>query len=295
MFLSWRDIKSPGRKRIFYIHQLTREIWDINLKFPFNVLGRKLENGMLKLQRRDFVITVSESTKMELVELGFDKDKIFIIPNAISSNLYAYTVSTNIDKKNKDFVYVGRYSKYKGIDAAVEAIGLVNKRYPDVKLRILGRENSDFIREVLKPLARNNNLTIGADDNNNIVLCGFVSESEKCKYLEKSLALLFPSKREGFGIPIIEAGALSTPSIVYDSPGLRDAVDYGRAGYICENSTPSELANLMISCIENKKEYVIKSKAAHQFAQGFNWDKNPVIYDEMMRVIKNNNRAKGSN
>ena len=55
-------------KRIFYIHQLTKEIWDYSAKFPLSKIGKALEEWFLWLNRHDPVITVSESTKNELIE-----------------------------------------------------------------------------------------------------------------------------------------------------------------------------------------------------------------------------------
>ena len=43
-------------------------------------------------------------------------------------------------------------------------------------------------------------------------------------------ALMFPSIREGWRIPVTEAGCVGTPSIVYDLPGIREVADYGRTG-----------------------------------------------------------------
>ena len=48
--------------------------------------------------------------------------------------------------------------------------------------------------------------------------------------------MLFLSVREGWGIPITEAGVVGTPSIVFDSTGIRDAIDNGKAGYLCETN-----------------------------------------------------------
>ncbi len=50
-------------KRIFYIHQLTKEIWDYSARFPLSKIGKVTEEWMLKLNRKDAVITVSESTR----------------------------------------------------------------------------------------------------------------------------------------------------------------------------------------------------------------------------------------
>ena len=270
----------PKRKRIFYIHQLTREIWDINAGFPLNIIGKTLENFSLRLNRHDYTITVSESTKQELVELGFDPNKIYLAYNAVNPEIIKDKVDDN-KISNRDFIYVGRYSKYKGIDAAIEALGMVHKKYPDAKLRIVGKEDQAFIDEIIAPISQKYNLTIGNNDNCDIIICGFVLEEEKLRLMEKSKALLFPSIREGWGIIVSEAAARGTPSIVYNSPGARDAVNFGKAGYMCDSNNPSDLAKLMLDTIENVNRYTDIQHKALAYVKRFSWNHNRDEIEQM--------------
>lgn len=258
----------PQKKRIFYIHQLTREIWDINLPFPLSFIGKHLETAMLRLQRHDITITVSQSTKEDLVEVGFDPDNITIVPNTISDDIVDLGLPSRFDKK-KDFIYVGRYSRYKGIGDAIEAFGILKKEYKDCKLYIVGKKDEKILEEEIFPICDKYGLRCGDEEDNDVVLTGFVDEEEKYRLMAKSRVLLFPSQREGWGIIVTEAAALGTPSIVYDSPGCRDAVNYGEAGYLCSENTVYGLVNCMRRCIENEKEYVAQRKAAYDFAQQF--------------------------
>ena len=123
----------PAKKRIFYIHQLTKEIWDYSAKFPLSTIGKLTEEWMLKLNRKDYVITVSESTRDELAERGYDKKKIKIIHNGVSFK--PWEKEKWCEKENvPTFIYAGRYSPYKGIDVAIEAFALLKKQYPDAKI-----------------------------------------------------------------------------------------------------------------------------------------------------------------
>lgn len=256
-------------KRIFYIHQLTREIWDINLSFPFNKIGKVMETPLLKLYKRDSVITVSESTKQDLADVGFDSDKIFIVHNGVSFE--PWEEEEFLEKEiNPTFIYVGRYASYKGIDAAVEALGMLKEKYPNAKLWILGKRNDEYIDNVLEPISEKYGMTWGdREKDGDIITWGFVSEEEKLQLISKSTALVFPSIREGWGIPITEAGNVGTPSIVYNSPGIRDAVDYGKSGYMCESNTTVGLKERMEECIENKEEYIEKRDSAYIFSKRF--------------------------
>ena len=58
-------------KNVLFIHQLCREIWFYQMFFPFNIIGYLLEPLYLRLLSDREVITVSESTKDDLLGYGF--------------------------------------------------------------------------------------------------------------------------------------------------------------------------------------------------------------------------------
>ena len=71
------------QKNILFIHQLCREIWFYQMFFPLNVIGYVLEPMYLWLLNDRKVITVSESTKNDLIKYGFKKENISIISEGI--------------------------------------------------------------------------------------------------------------------------------------------------------------------------------------------------------------------
>lgn len=270
----------PAKKRIFYIHQLTREIWDINFGFPFNVIGRLSEDLMLKLNRHDPVITVSKETASELREVGFD-NKIKIIHNGVSFKPWGK--GKWCDKEgNPTFIYAGRYAAYKGIDVAIKALAKVKRENTYAKLWLIGKKDKEYVEKKLLPICKKHGLTwedltyceIGTERymNADIVCFGYVSEEEKLQLISRADALLFPSIREGWGIPITEAGCVGTPSIVYNSPGISEAVDYGRAGYLCDTNSYVGLYKQMKRVIEDKAGYSKMQSEAYSFSSNFQWD-----------------------
>lgn len=272
-------------KRIFYIHQLTREIWDINLKFPLNKIGKALETPLLKMNKNDWVITVSESTKQDLIDVGFNPDKIVIVYNGISFE--PWNEEDFCEKeKNPTFIYVGRYAKYKGINDAVEALGLLKQDYPNAKLWILGKEDNEYIDQVLKPISDKYGLTWGnRTHDGDIITWGYVSEQEKLELISKSTALVFPSIREGWGIPITEAGNVGTPSIVYDSSGIIDAVERGNSGIICKENNAICLKDAIVSLIKDSNGYEKVRKAAYMYSKKFNWSNSGKQCEEIFNNI----------
>ncbi|MCG9632643.1 glycosyltransferase family 4 protein [Vibrio sp. Isolate30] len=64
--------------------------------------------------------------------------------------------------------------------------------------------------------------------------------------------LIFPSIREGFGLAIAEAASMSVPSVVYDIPGVSDAVCDGVTGYRVECGSLIELKNKALKYQDSK-------------------------------------------
>ena len=93
---------------------------------------------------------------------------------------------------------------------------------------------------------------------------------------------MFPSIREGWGIPITEAGVVGTPSIVYNSPGIRDAVDGGKAGYLCQSNSVEELMEMMRLSIDDAALYQEKKQWAYDFSKEFRWDKTGKVLEQFL-------------
>lgn len=276
------------RKRIFYIHQLTREIWDINLKKPFNIMGRVLENSMLRLNKNDYTIALSPSTKKDLIEVGFKEDKIKIIPVGMSFEPWNKE-SMYLKEDNPTFVYVGRYAFYKGIDIAIEAIGKLKKKHKNIHLWIIGKKDELYIKNKLYPISYKYGLSWSDDDRAaDIVSWGFVSEDKKLELLSRATALVFPSIREGWGIPITEAALVGTPSVVFDAPGIRDAVKEGDAGYLCKKNDVDGLIKMLDIVIEDKEKYKEYVEKAYDFSRNFQWENNKNELEEFIEIICQN-------
>ena len=79
---------------------------------------------------------------------------------------------------------------------------------------------------------------------------------------------------------------MGTPSIVFDAPGSRDAVNLGKAGYLCSKNDAGHLAEYMENCIENPEEYEKVRKAAYEFSSQFTWDNMDYCLDHIIEAIK---------
>ncbi|WP_050770854.1 glycosyltransferase family 4 protein [Bacillus coahuilensis] len=170
-------------KRVFFIHQLTREIWFYHAKFPFHYLGFVLEPLLLWLNRNDRCITVSESTKHDLLKIGFRDHNVTILPEGLDipplkqEDFYQ-------KEETPTFLYIGRMAKYKGIHDALVAYREFNKEYPKSKFWVIGAFNQEYFSKTIEQELIKSSLsyaiTDGRPDNKvDVSFMGFVSSKKR--------------------------------------------------------------------------------------------------------------------
>lgn len=162
-------------------------------------------------------------------------------------------VRAELGYNKNDFVfgYVGRITKDKG---ANEILGAFLSLKTDAKLFLIGPE------ENTKSL--DSDLMMKAQNNDNVKFHHAVSDIER--YYAAIDVLLLPSYREGFGNVVIEAGALGTPAIVSDIPGLRDTAIRDKTALVVSAKNTVELAEAMKRI--QTMDYIAMGKNAVQFA-----------------------------
>jgi len=250
-------------KRIFFIHQLTREIWFYHTRFPFNYIGNWAESIALRMHRNDKVMTVSNSTKEDLLSLGFKTNKITVLPEGL--DFLPWKKQQLLEKeKNFTLLYLGRFAKYKGIEDTIKAFKIIQKQNPKAKLWLVGKVSETYRKklESLLPLKQRKTLTFW----------GFVSEEKKFELMSSAHAIVVPSIREGWGLIVTEANAVGTTAVVYDSPGLRDSVQHNQTGLVCQQNTPENLAFTLQTLQHNPQLRKKLTHNAHTWSFDFHWD-----------------------
>lgn len=139
------------------------------------------------------------------------------------------------------FVFVGRLVRDKGINELIEAFERLNKEYTNTRLILVGPQEPKL--DPLKP-----ETIAKIDSNKNIEAVGL--QSNVRPWLAASDAFVFPSYREGFPNVVIEAGAMSLPSIVTDINGSREIIIEGKNGTIIPPRDAVALYQSMKSFLE---------------------------------------------
>ena len=132
-------------------------------------------------------------------------------------------------------VFAGRHIPEKQATALVPAIARARERVPELRAEIIG--DGPARPEVLRLIAEHS--LDGA-----VEAPGFVAEERLNSSLRSALCLALPSRREGYGLVVVEAAALGVPSVVVRGPdnAATELVEEGENGTVAESAEPAELA-----------------------------------------------------
>ncbi len=255
---------------VYHIHQ---EVFREHLRFPLSSIARFLEGNLMpRAYKRNQIITISESSKNDIVKLGLGKNNnISIVHPGHEASLF----SKNKKSKTPMFTYVGRLKPYKNVDVAIKAFSQVVKVHKDATLLIIGEgEAMDSLKKLVKELGIIKN----------VIFTGKVTDIQKANLLAKSWVALQPSMVEGWGITVIESNASGTPVIASNVNGLRDSVVHGQTGTLVPVGDVDAFATAMIDFIINDKYRNEISNNAHDWSQNFSWEKSSEKFMEIINL-----------
>ncbi len=254
-------------KRMAFFHQLCRNIWFYESKFPVSLIGYILEYFYLKLYKNTKMFVVSDSTKQDLIKYAWaNPSNILMLENQIN-----FKPKTKISKKEDYFVFCGRLTKSKRVHDCIKAMSLINNQ--NTKLYIIGDGEEKYKTKL-------NNLVLRLGLDKRVIFIGKLSNEKRNEIMAKATAILVTSVREGWGLIVTEANANGTIAITYDVPGL---VDANKTGFITERNTPEDLAEDMKMIGKDKELMEKKSNESISFAKAHcNWGKNVGRLEEWM-------------
>ncbi len=263
---------------IAFIHEVADEIWDYMYPFPINHIGRWFESIFFRLYRKNYFWTDAPSTIEELIKRGIQKSLCTAIPCPITVTDRSIIVQAKKMQKsdNPSFIFASRLVKMKGIEEVIKAFSFIVQQYSDARLTIIGSGEESYVRSL-------HNMVTDYGCSKNITFAGRVGEKEKFSLMAQSHILLHASVKEGWGLVVLEAASVGTPSVVYNVSGLRDIVHDRKTGVIVHTNSPRDMAKEALALYEDKKRYEQYQANAMKWEQSMVWDK---VANESLSLIK---------
>jgi glycosyltransferase involved in cell wall biosynthesis len=162
------------------------------------------------------LVAISEAQKQPAPHLNWAAT----IFHGLPESLYSF------NEHPEDYLcFVGRISKEKGIDEAIEIARLAG-----MKLKIAAKidaSDRDYYESVIKHKM---------ESSPNIEFLSEIGEVEKNELMGNATGLLFPTMcNESFGLAMIEAMACGTPVIAFNNGAVPEVLDDGVTGFVCRS------------------------------------------------------------
>lgn len=264
-------------KSVFWIQQFAREIWFYQMSFPLSLVGYLLEPLYLRLLSDQQTFTFAQSTKNDLISYGFRPDKV-----AILKETFVIDIPEDYRKIEKypeqSILFLSALRAMKRPHHVIWAFEIAKRSIPNLKLYVAGTGSGKYFKRVLRLMSE-------SPYKDDIIYLGKVNMTggKKLEVLRKVHYICCPSVREGWGIIVSEAGSQGTPAIVYNVSGLKDAIDYGRAGLLCQENTPVGMAQKIVEGFSESFDYQALQERVVEFSKEVNVDKSCAIFLESIK------------
>lgn len=221
------------------------------------------------LKASERVIAVSYHTKCDLVQqLRIPEEKITVVHNWIDALYFSEDPGVPPEgyRRAPYYLFVGRSSPHKNVEAVIRAFATVSRKVPHRLLCVLGFSSEDDRRYCSRMLEFAAQLGV----RNRLQIYTRLPQSQVLFLYRHATALLLLSKYEGFGYPPLEAMAVGTPAIVSNSTALAEVS--GPAAMCVQNDDPGQAAEAMLRIATDAEHRSSLIEAGRLHARKFSVD-----------------------
>ena len=253
------------RPVVMLVHHLHREQWFTTYGATVGRFGWWIESRVApRVYRRSQYVTVSETTRAELVALGVDAARVTVVPNGLDP--VPATATQRSDAPT--LVAVSRLVPHKRLEHAIDAVARLRDRWPALRLDIVGRGHW---RDTLERYAAAHGVA------DLVTFHGWVDEQAKHELLARAWVHVIPSVKEGWGLVVMEAAAHGVPSVAYRSAGgVRESILHGRTGLLADDHDGFvDDVELLLRCGMLR---VRMGGQGRRFARRHDWDESAAAF-----------------
>ena len=261
-------------------------LWHHDLAWTTPRYRNELHNGYpWDLLRTDWPqvkqVVVSESRQIELAKLlNVSNRRINVVPNGIdAAYFWKFELQTQEIYKRLDLISADpllllpvRITPRKNIEYALKVVAELRKRFNNARLVVTGPlgphnpTNAEYLKRLVE-LRRELNIEGSAYFLAELIDRPLSNEVISDLYRLSDL-LIFPSREEGFGIPILEAGLAGIPVFCADIAPFRE-LGGSQVTYFSLDTDPSDLAAQLIKSLESSSVFALRKRVL----QNYSWEK----------------------
>jgi glycosyltransferase involved in cell wall biosynthesis len=239
---------------------------------------KKVTPACIKKSRK--LVTVSQFSKQDIIQqYGTPAEKITVVPNAARSVFikldYAerQAVKDAYTDGREYFIYTGSIHPRKNLTSLLKAFSVFKKwQHSDMKLVLCGRaawKSADFIKSIETYKYRKD-----------LVLTGYVPDTELARLTASAYAMVYPSYFEGFGLPVVEAMQCGVPVVCAHTSALPETG--GAAALYADPADHQQIAAQMMLLYKDEHLRGLQVQKGFEQAARFNWDASAALFWQAM-------------
>jgi glycosyltransferase involved in cell wall biosynthesis len=219
-------------------------------------------------------VTESTTSMDDLLDLGIKKRNIIINPPGVNSDMFHPMPKT----VNPTIVYFGGMRRYKRPEEAVYLLKSLKDSITGIKLNIVGSGPEEGN---VKKLVNELNLQ------DFVFFNGRLSDMELSNVVASSWLNVHTSITEGWGYSILEAAAAGTPTVAYDVPGVKNAIEEGKNGIKVVNGDRKLLSEAAFTILSDPQKWWSSSI---EVSKKYSWDKTADLWDRLIQEVSKKSR-----
>lgn len=240
------------------------------------ILRRSLKNA-------NVIITVSENTKKDLVShFNVNDRKIKTAHLGVDVKPAKTNEYSEAKMPSKPYIlFVGAGDARRRVEDAIAAFNSLKGDRYDIQLALVGE---NFQSPTRIPTDAVRNAVLSSSYKEDILTLGYVDDNTKQKLFRNAIAYVYPTKYEGFGIPVLESMLLGCPIVTYKNSSIPE-VGGDCALYANDWMDIRDQVEKLIVMPEEERRSMTQAAKIH--AEQFTWDKTAtIIYAELTKGVK---------
>jgi glycosyltransferase involved in cell wall biosynthesis len=236
------------------------------------------------LKRADVIVANSAHTKKDVIRFFDVADKkIKVARLGVSLKLAKTHVKTNKKLPTKPYLlFVGGIDtgKRRAVDELVAAFNNLKADGRDIQLVLVGenfQEPKTIPNEAVKAAVMKSSYK------KDIFTLGYIDDATKQKLYKEAIAFVYPTKYEGFGIPVLEGMLMECPVITYKNSSVAE-VGGNYALYAHDWVTIKQQVEKLLSMKDTEKTQWVADAKKH--AESFTWESTAkIVYEELVKQV----------
>ncbi|MDT2646100.1 glycosyltransferase family 4 protein [Enterococcus dongliensis] len=222
------------------VSKIVMKLYSIALKHAYTVFFQNNENKILLNSLMDI-----------------SKNQVLLPGSGINLKEYPF-FEYQSDLNVVNYLYVGRLMVDKGIDELLNSFFLLNEKYPNTTLTIVGPIEEGYDTTALDKMINQEKIRyVGL-------------QSDPREFIKKCHVLVNPSHHEGMSNVLLEASASGRPGIASDIPGCREIIKHQETGLLFETKNVASLYNALESFYKlDFQKKSLMGKSARNFVEHF--------------------------